>query len=499
MRKFILRLFSIIPAVALQVLFYMAIFKWLSAYSGLLSLVTTVLSACMVLYILNVRMESSYKTFWLVVIFVFPVAGTWIYFLCGYNNAAKSMEKKALKTDRMKIETTKPEIMDQLTFENPRMAQSLKMLAEESGFPIVRQAAVKYYPLIDEAFEEMLQELENASKFVFLEFFIIESGKMLDGIVEVLKRKVQQGVKVYILYDDIGSLFTYSFNELKKLNYQGIVCRPFNPILTIKPILNNRDHRKIMVIDNRVVFTGGFNLADEYINAYEKHGHWKDIAVRMDGEIVHSYSKMFVDMWNITSKEKIDESLIDPPIVKESQKGYCLAYYDSPARDNSISNTLLIDLLYQAKKRAWFYTPYLILNDSLLEALVQSALRGVDVRIITPGVPDKKIVYSITQSNYSQLLKNGVKIFEYTPGFVHAKACIFDDQIATIGTVNLDYRSLFLHYECNCLYYDGKIIKELEKDYLQTQSKCHQVVLDGHQSLKKRIFGAILKLISPLC
>ena len=321
-------------------------------------------------------------------------------------------------------------------------------------------------------------------------------------MVDLLAAKAKEGVTVKVLYDDFGSIATYSAREVRKLWQLGIECVPFNPLIFIKGTLNYRDHRKMLIVDNRVVFSGGINLADEYINAKVKYGHWKDIGFRLEGKAVTSYSRMFVQFWNAFAMTPLtDDVLIDYEDDDNADDGYVLSYYDSPLRAKATSNELFIELLSQAKDYAWFYTPYLILGDKLLDAFLRASSRGVDVRIIMPGIPDKRIIYRISRSFYPVLLEAGVKIYEYTPGFVHAKASIVDDEICTIGTVNLDYRSLFLHFENNSVFYKSSVLEDLKADYLASEEKCRPVVPGKtyRPSLHRWLVDGVLRIIAPLC
>ena len=307
------------------------------------------------------------------------------------------------------------------------------------------------------------------------------------------------------MYDDLGSIGTYSVRDIRDLEKKGIKCIAFNPLLFVTTQLNNRDHRKIMVIDGRVAYSGGVNLADEYINAREVYGKWKDIGFRITGDGVGSYTYMFSEFWNAFSKDKIGKEelatlITGDHIVKEpTDNGYILPYYDSPTRDEHTSNVMYTELLSLATDHVWFYTPYLMLGDALFDAFIRAAQRGVDVRIIMPGIPDKKIVYMLSRSYYPDLLLAGVKIYEYIPGFVHAKAVMVDDKMAGIGTVNLDYRSLFLHYECNSLFFKADIIESLQKDYLETLKDCREVTMaDMNKRGIKRLINSFLRVIAPL-
>jgi cardiolipin synthase len=285
------------------------------------------------------------------------------------------------------------------------------------------------------------------------------------------------------------------------LSKKGIKCIPFNPFLFIKSQLNNRDHRKLMVIDGKVAYSGGINLADEYINEIHPFGRWKDIGFRITGEAVNSYTYMFAEFWNAFSNDKImaDSMHSLKEEKKQTANGYILPYYDSPMRQEHVSNELFVEILSSATSYVWFYTPYLMLGDALYDAFIRAAKRGVDVRIIMPGIPDKKMVYRLSRSYYMDLLKAGVKIYEYTPGFVHAKAFIADDKIAGLGTVNLDYRSLFLHFECNAVFYEADIVEDLKKDYLATQNESREITENDIQNgLLYRFGNNVLRLIAPL-
>ncbi len=305
-------------------------------------------------------------------------------------------------------------------------------------------------------------------------------------------------------HDDIGSIGTFSHRNRASLLKKGIKCEKFNPLIVLSGALNNRDHRKIMVVDGIVAFSGGINLADEYINEEHPFGHWKDIGFRITGDAIRSYAYMFAEFWNASSLDKITGKLVGDDYVEtrvtgDTFDGYVLPYYDSPARAEAASNNLFIDLLGQARDYMWFYTPYLLLGDGLRDAFVRAAQRGVDVRIVMPGIPDKKVVYRMSRSYYRELLEAGVKIYEYSPGFVHAKACLADDRVGSIGTVNLDYRSLYLHYECNALFYNASILDDLKKDFEDSMAAGRERTLQDERSgLLFRIINDILRIFAPL-
>ena len=503
MSRIIRRILVIIPAVALEVLWIYALLTWIRPWAGLIETILSFLSVLFVFYLLTKHDEDTYKILWLLIILVSPLIGAGLYLLFGNKRTTWPLKRALRKNPLPKYENKGSEdVLMKIGEDNPRLAHTFSYIETISGLKSCVNEKVKYYPLGDDMFADMLSAIKKAEKFIFVEYFIIEEGLMWNTMVELLEEKAKSGVTVKVLYDDFGSITTYSGKEVKKLWTMGIECVPFNPLIFIKGTLNYRDHRKMLIIDNKVVFSGGINLADEYINKKVKYGHWKDIGFKLEGKAVANYTAMFMQFWNAFAATPLENDiLICNDSAEDMQDGYILSYYDSPLKSKAASNELFIELLSQAKDRAWFYTPYLILGDRLLDAFTRASSRGVDVRIIMPGIPDKKIVYRISRSFYTVLLKAGVRIFEYTPGFVHAKASIIDDEVCTIGTVNLDYRSLFLHFENNSLFYKSSIHTALEKDYLETEEKCQEVILG--ESFKTSFFrwlvDGVLRIIAPLC
>ncbi len=503
MSKIIRRVIAIIPAVIAQLLWMLLVLGWLAPWAGLIGLLLSVFSIIYVLYIISNRNESTYKTLWLLVILGLPVFGTILYFCFGNKKTARPLQKK-LEKGRSLLPEDRPDpaALAEVEAESPRLAQTFRYVEKKTGFSTRPCADTAYYPLGEDLFAQMLSDLETAEKFIFAEYFIVENGKMWDSMVEIMARKAAQGVDVRVMYDDLGSISTYSAHNLQQLRNKGIQCVRFNPLVFIKGTLNYRDHRKMLIIDGRVAFSGGVNLADEYINAVVKHGHWKDIGFRLTGEPVQNYTRMFAQFWNAFSSNAIPREKLAPvrAPAPEPGKGCVLSYYDAPLYDDAVSNNLYVELLGQATRYAWFYTPYLMLGDSLMDAFVRAAQRGVDVRIIMPGVPDKALVYRMSRSYYQPLLAAGVKIYEYTPGFVHAKGCVIDDIVGTVGTVNLDYRSLFLHFENNALFYKAPLLADLKTDFASTQAKCRERTLDNiGMSFWKWIVDGVLRIFAPLC
>ncbi len=514
MKKIIGRIIIVIPALALQVF-------WFYLTLGLLNKVTkghlgeiingifTVLAVFFVARLIARRDESSYKLLWVLVIVALPVLGAMLYFTLGNKNTGRALRRNLQKTaselkglyDGEQLRNTGN--LDEIEKEDVRLSQTLSFITESTGFPVLQNDSSKYYPFGEYMFADMCEDLKKAENFIFIEYFIIQNGKFWGTITEILAERVQAGVDVRVMYDDLGSIATYSVKDIKELSKLGIKCVPFNQFFLIKSQLNNRDHRKIMVIDGKVAYSGGVNLADEYINEKQVFGRWKDIGFRVTGKAVACYTYMFTEFWNAFARDKIsDEELkkvaaLDVPLCRDN--GYILPYYDSPMRDEHTSNILFTEVLSTAKDYVWFYTPYLMLGDALFDAFIRAARRGLDVRIIMPGIPDKKLVYRLSRSYYEDLLKAGVKIYEYTPGFVHAKAFVSDDKLAGIGTVNLDYRSLFLHFECSSVFYKADIVKELKTDYLNTLEECRERSLeDINRKLVHNLIDNFLRVLAPL-
>ena len=506
--KVFTRILIAIPVILLQLWWMILLAVVWDDIAELVNFLVAVYSFIFVLYIVTKRDEGSYKVLWLILILAFPLPGTFLYSCFGNQRSAKPIRKKLQRAEgEIKVykDVCDEEIFDKVAVDNSRLAAILKRTQKETDFPLVRNECAGYFALGEEMHKVMLEKLRQAKKFIFAEYFIVENGIMWDSMVEIMEQKVLEGVEVYFMYDDVGSISTYSHKNVKDLKRKGVKCVSFNPITFISGTLNYRDHRKMLVIDGEIAFSGGVNLADEYINKKKKYGHWKDIGFYVTGAAAQVYSRMFVEFWNAFSKPKdqLEMQKYFPPVPKnisDSDDGFVLSYFDSPVKFQTFSNDLYIDLLYQSEHTAWFYTPYLMLGDHLLEAFVKAAERGVDVRIIMPGIPDKKIVYRMSRGYYRTLMEAGVKIYEYTPGFVHAKGCIIDGNIATVGTVNLDFRSLFLHFENNSVFFKSAMIKDIEADFLKTQSKSTLRTLADLKTGDLRWFiDGILRIFAPMC
>lgn len=495
------RLILVLPALVLQGFWYYIIFVFASRFSFYLTFATNIISFLVVLFIVNHRGEPNYRIIWLIIILSLPVIGCWLYILFGNRRSSKGIDKLIKYNEKYNkvLPFTSEDIETDLKNDNYRLAQTMIELSNESNFPIYRCNETKFYSLGEEMFKDILEELNNAKEFIYIEYFIVEKGLFFDSIYNILKQKVNEGVKVYFMFDDFGSILTFSNHTLIEMENNGINCCIFNPTITIKAAINNRDHRKMVIVDNKVCFSGGINLADEYINHVVKFGHWKDIGFKIVGACVDNFSKMFIELWNCYSKDKLINNL-EVTYLKDDNHGYLLSYYDSPHNEVAYSNNLYVDLMSQAQKYIWIYTPYLIPSEEIINSLIMASKRGVDVRLILPGVPDKKIVYRISKSYFKLLIDNGVKIYLYTAGFVHAKALLIDDDICTIGTVNLDSRSLFLHFENNTLFYKNNVSLLLKDDFNNYFNKCELVKIEEIKTgFLYNLINNILRLIAPLC
>ena len=507
LKKIVNRLTVVSLALALQLLWLIAIPFILTQYYYLLSSIFTLFSLIVVALIINRQSDPAIKLAWVVPILVFPILGWAIYLLFGTDFSQKLIDKKlrSLPPVLSRRRFSSREIIDGVKSTEPSLAGLMNYTAK-NGFPVFRNTSTKYYPLGDLWFSDLLDELKKAEKFIFLEFFIIKQGYMWDSILEILKERAACGVDVRVIYDDVGSINHIPSRYYKDLQKLGIKCFAFNkfrPFLSI--IMNNRDHRKIAVIDGKVAFTGGANIADEYINKVSPHGHWKDASVRLKGEAAASLTSLFLETWNAnrpTDKPGDGERLFLPDdeyLSSCHSDGFVQPYGDSPLDSELLSENIYLSIINGATDYLYIFTPYLITDNLLTDALSLAAKRGVDVRIVIPGVPDKRIVYQVTLSHCIPLINSGVKIYTYTAGFIHSKCFVCDGKVASVGTVNLDYRSLHIHFECGCLFYGSSAVESVYKDAIDTFERSELLVIKkARMGLIKKFFYAALRLFAPL-
>ena len=490
----------------LQVGVLWSVFRW---FGGLLPHYfggSVAMSAFMVVYILNSEMDNSAKITWMVTIAILPVVGVPLFFYVKSNIGHNALKKRVthLTEEARDLQPQPLAAAQELAEADPGAASLARYLhGKGGGFSVYRNTEVTYFPGGEAKFEELLRQLEKAEKYIFLEYFIIDEGLMWGKILEVLARKAAEGVDVRVMYDGTCEFTTLPRDYPKRLERLGIACKVFSPLMPfVSTHYNYRDHRKVLVIDGKVGFTGGVNLADEYINHVEKFGRWKDAAVMLEGEAVRSLTAIFLQMWDIAQEPEFEAYLKQPIPAPAGAKGFAAPYGDCPLDGERVGELVYIDLLNRARKYIHIMTPYLILDGELETALKFAAERGVDVHLILPGKPDKRIPYALAKTHYAALLRSGVKISEWVPGFVHAKVFVVDDREAVVGTINLDYRSLYHHFEDAVWMVDAPCIPAIEDDFQRTLTQCRTVeatkqsIWQGQTLL--RLTGRLVKAIAPL-
>lgn len=496
------RMIIIIILFIINLLILLSIFGWFSNFIPHIFGTTVVFTVIMIIYLINSNMNSSAKITWLILILVMPVFGSLFYFYSLSEVGHRTIKKRLsyiLKTTDDKLEKD-TETLNSLKKMDPNAASLAHYVNTTGCFPLYSHTNVTYFPLGEKKLEVLLEKLKEAKEFIFLEYFIIEEGQMWGKILNILSSKAKEGVEVRVMYDGTCELSTLPHNYPEKLEKLGIKCKVFAPLTPfVSTYYNYRDHRKILIIDNKYAFNGGVNLADEYINVKEKHGHWKDTAIMLEGEAVSSFTLMFLQMWNIDEKDMIYDKYL-AKTYRYDARGFIMPYGDYPLDSEKVGQNVYIDILNSANDYVYIMSPYLILDDEMENALKFASRRGIDVRIILPGIPDKVAPYSLAKTHYKALMDAGVQIYEYTPGFVHAKIFLSDNIKAVVGTINLDYRSLYHHFECATFMYDAECIKDIISDFHLTFKKCHKVTYDDikKEKLSIKIMGRLLKAVAPL-
>lgn len=498
------RMIFVVLSVLLQAAWLVLLALRLNRYSVGISLASTVLAIVVVLRLYAAHTNAAFKMPWIMLILSFPPMGLCLYFMAGHSNVSKTMRRRFEKIDGKLLGWLQqdPVVSGKLEKENMTWANQSRYIWKYGKYPVYENTDVEYYSEALDGFEAQKKALSQAKQFIFMEYHAIEDAKAFGELREILARKAKEGVEVRILYDDIGSIGFINLKFIRQMEENGIQCRVFNPLLPILYVfMNNRDHRKITVVDGTVGFTGGYNLADEYFNITHPYGRWKDTGIRMEGDAVRNLTAMFLEMWNAIEDTDADYGRYFPKTsYRAVGKGYVQPYGDSPLDGEPVGENVYMNMVKSAERYAYFTTPYLIISDEFTRELGLAAKRGVDVRIITPGIPDKKMVYRMTRSYYAGLVKSGVRIFEYTPGFVHAKQCVCDDEIAAVGTINLDYRSLYLHFENGAMLYGCDAVKKAKKDFDEMFPVCEEVTEKYREgrSAAMRIGQCILRLFAPL-
>ncbi len=457
------------------------------------------LSILIVLYLVRKDENSAYKIGWIVLIGVLPLLGGALYLAFGNKAPAKRLRERMQKVEQAHTADLAPQEGQTDTLE--LSCKNMSRYVERYGpYPAWKNTAAEYFPCGEAMYPKLLADLEQAEKFIFLEFFIVKTGKMWDGVEAILKRKAAEGVDVRLIYDDFGSLLGLPTDFVIRMEKNRIHCIPFNPVVPlVSLVMNHRDHRKIVVIDGNVAYTGGVNLADEYINAEHRFGYWKDAAIRLEGAAVWNFTVMFLNCWNAFRPLETDYAPYAPTRLPKQQDGIVQPYSDSPLDEEPLAETVYLNILSQAKRYVYIYTPYLAVGEEMLDALKNAAKRGVDVRLVLPGIPDKKLVFRLSRSYYVPLIRAGVRIYEYAPGFLHAKCYVSDDRVAVVGSINMDYRSLFLHFECGALLFHNSQVIALRDDVRATLPQCREVQLsDCRTSLPGTLLDSVLRLLSPL-
>lgn len=500
------RIFLTALAVLIQIGWVILFVYGFSIQSSIANLFVRIISYIAVIVVLNKWINPSYKLAWTVVILAVPVLGVVLYLLFGRKSLTHGARERL---NQVNHETCghlyqNMDILEEIEDQDVHVRNQSYYIEKHSGYPIYTHTSTNYYACGEEMFPSMLEDMKEARDYIFLEFFIIGIGKMWNEVLALLQAKVKEGVRVRVIYDDVGSVNTLPAKYYAVLQKMGIECVAFHPLRpAMSIIMNNRDHRKILVIDGKIGYTGGVNLSDEYINEKVRFGYWKDTGVRLEGDAVWSMTSMFLENWNYANHTLENFKIYRPkwtPQEDVKTDGYVQPYGDSPLTDEGIGENIYMNLISKAKKYVYIFTPYLLIDNEMLTTLCNAAKTGIDVRIMMPGIPDKKIVYYMAQFGYMRLLDAGIKIYHYTPGFLHAKCFVCDDEIATVGSINLDYRSLYLHFECGVWMYQSKAVAQLKEDFIRSMEISEEITIGYCMRRPKlvRVFLSVLNVFSPL-
>ncbi len=473
----------------------------ITAQSTLLYLLSMILGILTVIVIVNRQSNPSHKIAWIIFILVFPVFGISVFLLWGGGRVPPHLRKRMQKCESHYLPFLKEEdrVKERLLYYDIFHSRQAQYLSRESGYPVYGKTYSEYLAPGEKIFEKMLEELSLAENYIFLEFFILAEGYMWEQIYIILKEKVKSGVEVRVIFDDFGSIKRQHKGFLTRLRKSGINVSVFNPIKpSMNIFMNNRNHRKIAVIDGKVAFTGGFNIGDEYINREERFGHWHDSGIMLKGAAVKSFLAMFLCMWEFTTKEQTDikKYLVEYNV---NDDGFVLPYCDDPLNGKNPAEGIYMQILNTAQRYVYIASPYLIIDNTMTTLLRMAAKSGIEVKIVTPHIPDKWYVHPVTQYNYRYLLEAGVKIYEYIPGFIHSKLFVSDDKIATVGTVNMDYRSFIFHFECGVWICDSSTVTDIKDTFNSIVDKSKEITLEEWKKrpVLTRIKQAVLHIFAP--
>ena len=489
--------------IILQFLLVFLVLSRASEFWPVFRLFNIVISIISVLIIINNRSNAAYKVAWITMLLIAPIFGVFFYYLFAGQRVSKKEKRRMYTISKSLTENVKQDrqIIHKLREENLNAYRQAKYINDISQDPVFQNTKVTYFESGEDFIETYLEELKKAKKYIFLEYFIIAKGRMWDSILEVLEEKVKEGVDVRLIYDDFGCISSLPRYYNRQMEEKGIKCIAFNrviPFLSIR--MNNRDHRKLTVIDGKVGFTGGLNLADDYINVKQRFGYWKDTVIKLEGDAVWNITALFLSIWDYLCKNENEDYRkykAKNNIVNDS---YVAVYGTIPIINETIGENILLNMINRATNYIYITTPYLIIDNEIMTALCNAAKMGIDVRIVMPSIPDKKVVFIVSRSYYPLLIEAGVKIYEYTPGFIHSKLIVVDDEFVNVGTINFDYRSLYLNYECGAWIYKDKEILKIRKNVLDVISACREINADESQKIKRkhRFIKAILRFFAPL-
>ena len=497
----IIKLLILLIGIIIQIVVFIFLYSATNQLSNYGRIIFTVIQFLSVIYIIYKDQNAAYKIVWIILLMFLPIAGFVAYLLWGNNKSPKYIKEEINKNDNKtkKILPQYEEIIDDI--KNLDRKKEVKFLLNGTSYPIYNNKKIEYLKIGEEYYERLLKDLKEAKEYILIEYFIISDGKMWNEIYEILKEKRKQNVKIYIMFDALGSLFKKPKYLKEQLEEANIDYLAFNPLTTfIRSYINYRDHRKIVVIDGKVGYTGGINIGDEYINLTHRLGHWKDCGVRIEGEGIKSLISIFFTLWNMNKKTVNYESYINEIEQTSKEQGYIIPFSDNPHNKMNPMQNSYINIINNAQKYVYIMTPYLILDSETEQALINTSLSGINIKIITPSIPDKKLVNACTKSFYGKLLEAGIEIYEYKPGFIHSKVILSDDEVSIVGTANFDFRSFYLNYECGIWMYSTLEELNIKKDFEETLKQCEKIELKvwKKRKLDIRIIEALLRLISPL-